>query len=315
VGGRSYGASQVNHVLARRQPGSSFKPFVYAAALNSGVDGSQPLITLATVLADEPTTFEFGNQPYAPENYKQTYHGSVTVREALAYSLNVPTVRLAEMVGYGKVRDFALAAGFNNQLNPTPALALGAYVATPLEIAGAYTTFANGGDYVGPRCIVAVTDALGRMVWHNPVSPHRALDARVSYLMVSLLESAINSGTGAGVRARGFKLPAAGKTGTSHDGWFAGFTPNLLTVVWVGYDDDHELDISGARSALPLWTEFMMRTTDLPAYKNLRPFSQPPGIITAAIDNLTNLVALADPTMTHSEVFIEGTEPFPLITE
>ena len=315
VGGRSYGASQVNHVLARRQPGSSFKPFVYAAALNSGVDGSQPLITLATVLADEPTTFEFGNQLYAPENYKQTYHGSVTVREALAYSLNVPTVRLAEMVGYGKVRDFALAAGFNNQLNPTPALALGAYVATPLEIAGAYTTFANGGDYVGPRCIVAVTDALGRMVWHNPVSPHRALDARVSYLMVSLLESAINSGTGAGVRARGFKLPAAGKTGTSHDGWFAGFTPNLLTVVWVGYDDDHELDISGARSALPLWTEFMMRTTDLPAYKNLRPFSQPPGIITAAIDNLTNLVALADPTMTHSEVFIEGTEPFPLITE
>ena len=315
IGGRGYGASQLNHVLARRQPGSSFKPFVYATALNSGVDGSQPLITLATVLADEPTTFEFGNQPYAPENYKQTYHGSVTVREALAYSLNVPTVRLAEMVGYGKVRDFALAAGFNNQLNPTPALALGAYVATPLEIAGAYTTFANGGDYVGPRCIVAVTDALGRMVWHNPVSPHRALDARVSYLMVSLLESAINSGTGAGVRARGFKLPAAGKTGTSHDGWFAGFTPNLLTVVWVGYDDDHELDISGARSALPLWTEFMMRTTDLPAYKNLRPFSQPPGIITAAIDNLTNLVALADPTMTHSEVFIEGTEPFPLITE
>jgi membrane peptidoglycan carboxypeptidase len=160
---------------------------------------------------------------------------------------------------------------------------------------------------------VAVTDAFGRIVWNNPVSPHRALDARVSYLMVSLLESAINSGTGAGVRARGFKLPAAGKTGTSHDGWFAGFTPNLLTVVWVGYDDDHELDIPGARSALPLWTEFMKRTTNLPAYENLQPFSQPRGIITAAIDNLTNLVALADPTMTHSEVFIEGTEPFPLI--
>ena len=315
VGGRDYGASQLNHVLARRQPGSSFKPFVYAAALNSGVDGSQPLITLATILADEPTTFEFGNKPYAPENYKQAYHGLVTVRESLTYSLNVPTVRLAQMVGYGKVRDFAVAAGFNNQLNPTPAIALGAYVATPLEIAGAYTTFANGGEYVGPRCIVAVTDALGRTVWNNPVPPRRALDARVSYLMVSLLQSVINSGTGAGVRARGFKLPAAGKTGTSHDGWFAGFTPHLLAVVWVGCDDDRELDIPGAHSALPLWTEFMKQTTALPAYKNLQPFSQPPGIVTAAVDDLTNLVALAGPTMTHSEVFIEGTEPFPPIQE
>ncbi|MGA2631902.1 MAG: penicillin-binding transpeptidase domain-containing protein, partial [Terriglobia bacterium] len=222
---------------------------------------------------------------------------------------------LAQMVGYGKVRDFSVAAGFNNQLNPTPAIALGAYVATPLEIAGAYTTFANGGEYVGPRCIVAVTDALGRTVWNNPVPPRRALDARVSYLMVSLLQSVINSGTGAGVRARGFKLPAAGKTGTSHDGWFAGFTPHLLAVVWVGCDDDRELDIPGAHSALPLWTEFMKQTTALPAYKNLQPFSQPPGIVTAAVDDLTNLVALAGPTMTHSEVFIEGTEPFPPIQE
>ncbi len=311
VGGRGYGASQLNHVSARRQPGSSFKPFVYAAALNSGVDGSQPLITLATIVPDEPTTFEFGNQPYEPENYKKAYRGSVTVREALTYSLNVPTVRLAEMVGYSKVRDLAMAAGFNDQLSPTPAIALGAYVATPLEIAGAYTIFANSGDYVGPRCIVAVTDASGRTVWNNPIARRRVLDARVSYLMVSLLQSVINSGTGAGVRARGFKLPAAGKTGTSHDGWFAGFTPNLLTVAWVGYDDDHELDISGARSALPLWTEFMKRTTDLPAYQNLRPFSQPPGIVTASIDIGTNLVALTDSAITRVELFIKGTEPLP----
>src|SRR5271157_269095 len=311
VGGRGYGASQLNHVSARRQPGSSFKPFVYAAALSSGVDGSQPLITAATTLADEPTTFEFGNRSYAPENYKQAYRGTVTVREALTYSLNVPTVRLAEMVGYGKVRDLAVAAGLNDQLRPTPAIALGAYVATPLEIAGAYTIFANGGDYVGPRCIVAVTDASGHTVWNNPVTRRRVLDARVSYLMVSLLQSVINSGTGAGVRARGFKLPAAGKTGTSHDGWFAGFTPNLLTVAWVGYDDDHELNVSGANSALPVWTEFMKRTTDLPAYQSFQPFSQPPGIVTATIDIGTNLLALADSTMTRAEVFIEGTEPSP----
>jgi penicillin-binding protein 1B len=309
VGGRSYGASQVNHVLARRQPGSSFKPFVYAAALNSGVDGSQPLITLATVLADEPTSFEFGDEPYEPKNYKQAYRGSVTVREALTYSLNVPTVRLAEMVGYGKVRDLAVTAGFKHELSPTPAVALGAYVATPLEIAGAYTIFANGGEYVGPRCIVAVTDASGRTIWNNPVTPRRVLDTRVSYLMVSLLQGVINSGTGAGVRARGFQLPAAGKTGTSHDGWFAGFTPNLLAVAWVGYDDGRDLAVPGSSSGLPVWTEFMKRATNLSTYEDPQPFSQPPGIDTAEIDVRTNLVALANSTTTRTEVFIAGTEP------
>jgi len=315
VGGRAYNESQLNHVLARRQPGSSFKPFVYAAALNSGVDGSLPLVTPATVLPDEPTTFEFSNRSYAPRDYKGEYHGSVTVREALTYSLNVPAVHLAEMVGYGKVRDLAVTAGFNHQLEPTPAIALGAYVATPLEVAGAYTIFADRGEYVAPRCIVAVADAQGRTVWGNPVRAHRVLDSRVSYLMVSLLESVINSGTGAGVRARGFRLPAAGKTGTSHDGWFAGFTTNLLAVVWVGYDDDRDLNITGAQSALPLWTEFMKRTTGLAVYKTPQPFIQPDGIETAAIDNLTNLVALADPALTHSEVFIAGTEPFPPVQE
>jgi len=129
--------------------------------------------------------------------------------------------------------------------------------------------------------------------------------------MVSLLESVINNGTGASVRARGFNLPAAGKTGTSHDGWFAGFTSSLLAVVWVGYDDDRDLNITGAQSALPLWTEFMKRTTGLAIYKTSQPFNQPEGIETAEIDNLTNLVALADPALTHSEVFIAGTEPFP----
>ena len=185
----------------------------------------------------------------------------------MTHSLNVPAVHLAEMVGYDKVRNLAVRAGFNNQLEPTPAIALGAYVATPLEVAGAYTIFANRGEYVAPRCIVAVADAEGRTVWDNPVSARRVLDSRVSYLMVSLLESVINNGTGAGVRARGFKLPAAGKTGTSHDGWFAGFTSNLLAVVWVGYDDDRDLNITGAQSALPVWTEFMKRTTGFSLYK------------------------------------------------
>jgi len=311
VGGRGYNKSQLNHALARRQPGSSFKPFVYAAALNSGVDGSLPLVTPATVLEDQPTTFEYSNRSYTPRDYGEDYHGSVTVRKALTFSLNVPAVHLAEMVGYGKVRNLALRAGFNNQLEATPALALGAYVATPLEVAGAYTIFADRGEYVAPRCIVVVADAGGGTVWDNPVRAHRVLDSRVSYLMVSLLESVINNGTGAGVRARGFNLPAAGKTGTSHDGWFAGFTSNLLAVVWVGYDDDRDLNITGAQSALPVWTEFMKRTSGSAIYKSSQPFNQPSGIETAEIDNLTNLVALADPALTHSEVFIAGTEPFP----
>jgi len=311
VGGRAYNESQLNHVVARRQPGSSFKPFVYAAALNSGVDGSRPLVTPATVLPDEPTTFEYSNRTYTPRDFGEEYQGTVTVRAALTQSLNVPAVHLAEMVGYSKVRNLALRAGFNNQLEATPAIALGAYVATPLEVVGAYTIFAARGEYVAPRCIVVVTDAGGGTLWDNPIRAHRVLDLRVSYLMVSLLESVINSGTGAGVRARGFSLPAAGKTGTSHDGWFAGFTTNLLAVVWVGYDDDRDLNITGAQSALPVWTEFMKRTSGLVLYKASQPFSQPSGIVTADIDNQTNLVALADPTLTHSEVFIAGTEPFP----
>jgi membrane peptidoglycan carboxypeptidase len=117
------------------------------------------------------------------------------------------------------------------------------------------------------------------------------------------------------VRARGFNLPAAGKTGTSHDGWFAGFTSNLLAVVWVGYDDDRDLNITGAQSALPVWTEFMKRATLLIPYKASQPFTQPEGVETAAIDNLTNLVALADPVLTHSEVFIAGTEPIAPVEE
>ncbi len=311
VGGRDYGISQLNHALARRQPGSSFKPFVYAAALSSGVDGSQPLITAATVVPDEPTTFGYEGKTYEPKNYKQEYRGLVTVREALAYSLNNATVRLAEMVGYGKVRNLAVAAGISRELLATPALALGAYVATPLEIAGAYTIFANGGQYVGPRFISVVRDASGQTLWQSPVMTRPVLDPRVSYLMVSLMESVINSGTAAGVRARGFALPAAGKTGTSHDGWFAGFTSKLLAVVWVGYDDDRELNLSGASSALPVWTTFMRRATVVPGYRKVQAFTAPPGIITVPIDIRTNVAAFGDSIRKIDEVFIEGTEPRP----
>lgn len=309
VGGRDYGRSQLNHVLAKRQPGSSFKPFVYAAALNSGVDGSQPLITPATLLNDEPTTFQFGDQTYEPENYKQEYFGVVTLRRALMYSLNVATVSLAEMVGYQKVRNLAEAAGFNKGLLATPAIALGSYVATPLEVAGAYTIFSNGGVYVEPRFILAVNDASGRLLWQSSEVSRQVLDPRVAYLMVNLMESVINNGTGAGARARGFALPAAGKTGTSHDGWFAGFTSNLLAVAWVGYDDDRALNLTGADSALPIWTEFMKQATQYPAYRDAKPFEAPPGIVAVPVQTASTLPSGNDAVVVQNEYFIEGTEP------
>jgi penicillin-binding protein 1B len=306
VGGRNYGVSQLDHALARRQPGSSFKPFVYATALSSAVNGTQPVITPATVLTDEPTTFVYEGKTYDPGNYMQEYHGNVTVREALKDSLNVATVRLAEMVGYDRVKSLAVAAGMNKDLLATPALALGAYVATPLEVAGAYTIFSNEGEYTAPSYILAVDDASGRPLIERQETTRRVLDPRVSYLMVSLMESVVNNGTGAGVRSRGFALPAAGKTGTSHDGWFAGFTSNLLAVVWVGYDDDRQLHLSGSASALPVWTEFMKRAAVLPDYRNVHDFSPPAGIVTA--DVLANPGVQGDLT-TRQEYFIEGTEP------
>jgi penicillin-binding protein 1B len=308
VGGRDYATSQLNHVLAKRQPGSSFKPFVYAAALSSGVNGSQPLITSATMLQDEPTTFQFGDINYEPENYKQEYHGLVTLREALTHSLNVATVHLAEMIGYDRVRDLAIAAGINKDLLATPAIALGSYVATPLEIAGAYTIFSNGGQYVEPRFILAVNDSMGKTLWRSSPVTRPVLDPRVAYIMVDLMESVINNGTGAGVRSRGFELPAAGKTGTSHDGWFAGFTNDLLAIVWVGYDDDRALVLSGAYSALPIWTDFMKDAAQIPRYNDPKPFPMPEGVVEVPVE--TNSTT-SDATMVRNEVFIAGTEPQP----
>lgn len=310
VGGRNYAHSQLNHALALRQPGSSFKPFVYAAALSSGVDGAQPLITADTVVPDQAsTTFQAGSSVYQPKNFEEQYYGNVTVREALALSLNVATVNLAQMVGYQRIKDLAIAAGINNGIQATPAIALGAYDATPLQIAGAYTIFSNGGVYEKPRIILAVKDAHGDVVAQSSTVSRRVLDPRVSYLCVNLMQTVIDHGTGEGARARGFYAPAAGKTGTSHDGWFSGFTSNLLATAWVGYDNDQDLNLTGASSALPIWTEFMKEATRLPGYTDVQPFSPPLGIITAPISQQTALETANDPLAQPDEVFIDGTQP------
>jgi penicillin-binding protein 1B len=309
IGGRDYGTSQLNRALAKRQPGSAFKPFVYAAALNTAVVGGLQIFTPATVLMDEPTTFWFDGKPYAPANFKNEYYGEVTLRQAIAKSLNVPTVKLAELVGYENVEDLAKRAGMNINIRATPAIALGAYEVTPLEVVGSYTVFADQGQYVKPNWVSLIRDSQGNVIYSHTPERRQVLDPRVAYLMINMMEEVLRSGTGVGVRSRGFLLPAAGKTGTSHDGWFAGFTSKLICVVWVGFDDNRELGLEGAHSALPIWTEFMKRAHQYREYRNVAEFQPPDGIVSVEIDPVTGQLATAACPTTRTEYFISGTQP------
>jgi penicillin-binding protein 1B len=309
VGGRDYGESQLNHILARRQPGSAFKPFVYAAAFEGAVDGVQPIVTPATTVMDEPTTFDFDGKEYTPNNYGEKFHGQVTAREALTYSLNVATVKVAELVGYRRVTDMAHQFGLDPSIQPTPSVALGAYEMTPLEVATGYTILANEGVRTEPMFIRNVVTAQGESLEQNAIRSRRALDPRVAYLVTSMMEDVINHGTGATVRARGFKAPAAGKTGTSRDGWFAGYTSNLLAIVWVGFDDNRDLGLSGANAPAPIWAEFMKRAVALPAYRDVKPFEMPEGVTRVTIDPESLALATPECPVTREEVYIHGTEP------
>jgi len=308
-GGRNYGVSQLNHILAKRQPGSIFKPFVYTVALNTAIQGGSHLITAGTTVVDEPTTFWYDDKPYEPSNFKHEFHGTVTLRQALAKSMNVATVKVGEMVGFENVVSLAKKAGLNYDIRPTPAVALGAYEVTPLEMAGAYTIFANHGVYVKPAFISTVRARNGKDIFTGKKEERTVLDPRVAYLMTNLMEEVMRTGTAAGVRARGFVVPAAGKTGTSHDGWFAGYTSNLLCIVWVGFDDNRQLDLEGAHSALPIWADFMKRALKYRAYGHVRSFEAPDGIVSAQIDPESGMLATPSCPKTITEVYISGTQP------
>ena len=265
IGGRDYGESQLNHALAHRQPGSVFKPFVYAAAFDNAVQGLQPVVTPVTTVDDIPTTFDFDGKEYTPDNYGQEFYGTVTVRDALIHSLNVATVKVAEMIGYQRVVDVARQMGLGNNIKATPAVALGAYEMTPVDVAAGYTAFAANGMRAEPLFIRSVVTAEGKLVESHAPQSRPVLDPRVAFLTTSLMEDVINHGTGYPVRALGFNAPAAGKTGTSRDGWFAGYTSNLLCVVWVGFDDNRNLGLTGGNTAAPIWGEFMKRAVAQPA--------------------------------------------------
>ncbi|MGD0760502.1 MAG: PBP1A family penicillin-binding protein [Candidatus Sulfotelmatobacter sp.] len=309
VGGRNYAMSQLNHALAKRPTGSIFKPFVYAAAMNTGVDGSATVITPASTVVDEPSSFAYGDQIYEPRNYKEEYHGEVSLRYALAMSLNNATVKVAEEVGYDKVADLARSAGIAS-VKATPAMALGSYDATPLDMAGAYTSFANNGFRISPILVNSLRNSKGDVIANFSTDRKPVLDPRVAYVMTSMMEGVVNNGLGYNaVRGRGFMLPAAAKTGTSHDGWFAGYTSNLLCVVWVGFDDYSELRLTGAQTAAPIWTEFMKKASALSRYSDMRPFAQPTGVVDVQLDKATNRLATPKCPDDYVSAFVAGTEP------
>ncbi len=309
VGGRDYGQSQLNHAIAHRQPGSVFKPFVYAAAFDNAVDGVQPVVTPSTPVDDEPTTFEFDGQEYTPNNYGEKFMGHVTVREALTNSLNVATVKVAEMIGYGRVVQIARQMGLGNNIRATPAVALGAYEMTPVDVAAGYTAFGQGGVRAEPQFLHDIVSANGTVLEQTSPETHPVLDPRVAYLVTSLLIDVLNKGTGATVRARGFSLPAAGKTGTSRDGWFAGYTSNLVTVIWIGFDDNRDLGLAGGATAAPIWAEFMKKATLLPAYKNVKDFEMPQGVQSVMIDPESSQLATSSCPSQREEIYVSGSAP------
>jgi penicillin-binding protein 1B len=315
VGGRDYTKSQLNRVSdAMRQPGSVFKPFVYATALNTAYDPIPRVITPATIYTDEPKTFTFDNQEYSPGNFGDDYsNGPVTLRDALVKSLNVVTVDVAMEVTIGRVMNLAAKACLPPVKKAYPAMALGASEATPLQIASAYTAFAASGTRTTPIAINRVTTGNGTTVAAPTSQKNDVLRPDVAYVMTSMLKDVVNRGTAARLGARGFKNVAgrigiAGKTGTSRDGWFAGFTPNLVCVVWVGFDDGSQLGLTGAEAALPIWADFMSAAlADHPEWNG--DWAMPEGIEQAEIDTRTGGLATEESTSTRTEFFINGTAP------
>jgi penicillin-binding protein 1B len=345
VGGRNYGVSQFDHAVQNRPTGSVFKPFVYAAAFNTSLAGTvltQPAVvppaseeavsttpvavnsssadpappdpgrlsgvfTPITLLNNDPSTYEGG---YTPSNYHhdKRFMGQITARTALQWSENNATVTLADMVGYNNVAALARDAGIKSARG-TPSVALGAYGSSPLEIAGAYTVFANGGVKIDPWLLASIRSANGDVLNDYPSNSKPILDPRVAYLTLALMENVINSGTAAVVRADGFTAPAAGKTGTSHDAWFAGFTSNLLCVVWIGNDDYTDIKLEGGKVAAPIWADFMKHAVKLPEYSDTRQFVPPSGVSTVRLDKVTNLLADASCPSDYDAVFLDGTAP------
>jgi len=304
VGGRDFNGSQFNRAMqALRQPGSAFKPIIYAAALEQGYSPSD-------LLDDSPLTIKIDRKKtWSPENFTHTYQGSVTLRNALAESLNVPTVRLLEKIGIDDTIQYAKKLGIRSPMTHYLPLALGSSSLTLEELTAAYAVFADHGMKLGPVSILSITDSSGQVLYVNDALPEQVMKPETAYLITYLLKGVIERGTG--WKARELGRPAAGKTGTTNDyrdAWFIGYTPNLVAGVWVGYDNQESIGPkeTGARAALPIWLEFMKKAT---AERPAEDFSLPDGVIFKQIDPRTGLLSTDKCKITLREAYLPGTEP------
>ena len=314
VGGRSYTQSQFNRaVQAQRQPGSTFKPFVFLAAFEATLDDpALPPITPATVVDDSPYVFFYENKEYIPQNFEDQYFGPVTLRRALSKSLNVATLKVAEMIGYERIaRLWRDQMKISRSVQAVPSVALGSFEVSPLEMATAYEVLASGGYRREPFALLRASTGDGTVFdLGGNSSATRVVRQETTYLVTRMMESVLNEGTGAAARGMGFSAEAAGKSGTTNDtrdAWFAGYTPDIVTIVWVGYDDNSPVNLAGSRAALPIWTEFMKSAV---AGLGRRGFLPPEeGVVFVNIDKATGLRANRNCGKVFSESFLVGTEP------
>ena len=312
VGGRSYNQSQFNRaVVARRQPGSTFKPFVYLAAFERAAEESRSDLTPASLTIDEPQTFTFDQQEWSPGNYDKEYDGEITWRRALALSRNLGTIHVGEAAGFDRVAALWRKVGVGTPPHGYPSITLGVFEMTPFEVAQTYTLFTNEGSI---RPLRAIDRIVTPERTRRPKEPAMRQIARpdTTFLVTHMMRSVINEGTGASARGNGFALDAAGKSGTTNDlrdAWFVGFTPELLTVVWVGFDDNQPVGLSGTQAALPIWTEFMKNA--LAGHPSV-PFETPEGISFVEIDRDTGKLVQPGCPRTYTEAFLAGTEPLEL---
>jgi penicillin-binding protein 1B len=310
VGGRDYRRSQFNRaVQARRQPGSLFKPFVYLAALEAARESQVGQLTAASVLSDEPVTFESETGSWSPQNYDKQFHGPVTVRSALEQSFNVPAVRAAKTLGAKPIVQLLHRLGVTSVIgDDLSSVALGSSSVSLMEITSAYGAVANGGIAVRPTAVRSIRDRQGDMVWNGVQDRQQAASPQAAYVLTSILEGVIQRGTARKANVLGFQGAVAGKTGTTdgyRDAWFVGYTPDVVIGVWVGFDDERPLRLTGSQAALPIWMDLASRIIP----PTVSAFVAPPGVVVRVIDPKTGQLATSQCPEQVSEVFIEGTEP------
>jgi penicillin-binding protein 1B len=285
VGGRNYSLSQFNRITqARRQPGSAFKPLVYLSGLNK--------FTPASLLSNEPKVYEVDGKEWKPQNYEPMVEERVRLRDALARSINLATVDLAMQVGIDEIISTVDKFGFSTPLKPYPSIALGSFEVIPLELARAYCPFAADGVLSYPLALKEVLDENGVVIERRHVSIQQVTTPEKAFIMSSLLQSVVEYGTASSLKKMGIDFPVAAKTGTTsdyRDAWFVGYTPDILALIWVGFDDGASIQASGSRAALPIWAELM---NALPQYVSGGWFRMPPGVVKRVICSESGQLAI-----------------------